>query len=109
MFAERLISLLKEKKITSAKMLSDLGLGKNQITYWKKNGNVPSATTVEKIAKYLNVSTDYLLGNEQKNSDDSELNSAFFRLKKGLEPYNLDEEDAEFLLTVFKAHKEKNK
>ena len=50
-----------------------------------------------------------LLGNEQKNSGEPELNSAFFRLKKGLEPYDLDEEDAEFLLTVFKAHKEKNK
>jgi len=35
-------------------------------------------------------------------------NSAFFRLKKGLEPYGLTEGDVDFLLAVYKAHKEKN-
>ena len=34
---------------------------------------------------------------------------AFFRLRKGLEPYNLSESDTDFLLSVFKAHKESNK
>lgn len=69
MFVERLMSLLKEQKITSSKMLSELGLGKNQITYWKKNGNIPSATTVERIAKYLDVSVDYLLGKTEIKKD----------------------------------------
>lgn len=61
-FADRVISVLKEQKITSAKMLSDLGLGKNQLTYWKNNGNIPKWDTLENIAKYLDVSVEYLLG-----------------------------------------------
>lgn len=68
-FADRIISVLKEKKITSAKMLSDLGLGKNQLTYWKNNGNIPKWDTLENIAKYLNVSTNYLLGQTDIKKD----------------------------------------
>ena len=68
-FADRVISVLKEKKITSAKMLSDLGLGKNQLTYWKNNGNIPKWDTLENIAKYLNVSTNYLLGQTDIKKD----------------------------------------
>lgn len=62
-FAERVLDLLEEKNISQSKMLSDLGLGKNQLTYWRKQKNVPSALVVEKIAKYLDVSAGYLLGN----------------------------------------------
>lgn len=68
-FADRVISVLKEKKITSAKMLSDLGLGKNQLTYWKNKGNIPKWDTLENIAKYLNVSTNYLLGKTDIKKD----------------------------------------
>ena len=69
MFIERLILLLKEQKITSSKMLSDLGLGKNQITYWKQNGNIPKWETVEKIAEYFGVSVDYLIGKTDIKKD----------------------------------------
>ena len=40
--------------------------------------------------------------------DKSKSNQAFFRLKKGLEPYNIDSDDADFILDVFKAHKKRN-
>lgn len=39
----------------------------------------------------------------------SEMTPAFFRLKKGLEPYDLSEDDADFLLEVYKAHVRKNR
>lgn len=72
-FAEKIIALLNEKNIAQSKMLSDLNLGKNQLAYWKKNGNIPKWDTVENIAKYLGVSADYLLGNEQKKSASADL------------------------------------
>lgn len=37
-----------------------------------------------------------------------ELSPAFFRLKQGLEPYDLSESDADFLVEVYKAHIKKN-
>ena len=61
-FAERVLDILQEKHISQAKLLQDLGLGKNQLAYWKKNDTVPNARAVEKIAEYLGVSMDYLLG-----------------------------------------------
>ena len=61
-FASIVETLLIEKKITKAKMLTDLSLGKNQFAYWKKNGVIPNGFTVQAIADYLGTSVDYLLG-----------------------------------------------
>lgn len=45
---------------------------------------------------------------ESDGKESSNLSPAFFRLKQGLEPYDLTESDADFLLTVYKAHLKKN-
>ena len=45
---------------------------------------------------------------KKETSSASRQNDGFFRLKKGLEPYQLSEEDADFLIAVFEAHKQKN-
>lgn len=51
------------KGTTITKMLKELGLSTSFGTNWK-NGRAPTATVVKRIAEYLNVSTDYLLSNE---------------------------------------------
>ena len=53
---------MKERNISRARLSSDIGFGINQIKYWEKNGNTPSADTVKKLADYFDVSVDYLLG-----------------------------------------------
>lgn len=62
MFIQRLNALMKERNISRARLSSDIGFGINQIKYWEKNGNTPSADTVKKLADYFDVSVDYLLG-----------------------------------------------
>lgn len=62
MFAERVKALLVSRGISQKTMLEDLNLGKNQISYWSRTGATPNGFTVEKIAEYLDVSVDYLLG-----------------------------------------------
>lgn len=62
MFFSTLEHLLKENGIPASKLLEDCKIGKNQYTYWKKNGNVPSGATLQRIADYFGVSVDYLLG-----------------------------------------------
>ena len=62
MFYENLVRLLKEKGVTKAKFSSDLGIGKNQIKYWEKNGNIPKGDVLKKIADYFGVTTATLLG-----------------------------------------------
>ena len=78
------------------------------IVRWDKSS--PTTDKLQKVADYFGVSIDYLLGRElnEKNSEESEFDKAFFRLRKGLEPMGLNDDDTDFLLTVLKAHKEKS-
>ena len=62
MFYERLCQLCSEKEITLTGLVVHLGISKSNVTNWKC-GKVPKSDTVQKIAAYFDVSTDYLLGN----------------------------------------------
>lgn len=91
---------------TLASLERKMDFGNGTIRRW--DTTTPSGDKLSKVADHFKVSVDYLLGRES----DSELlgtDSAFFRLKKGLEPLGLSDEDADFLLKVYKAHKENNK
>lgn len=58
-----------------------LNINKATVTYWKNNSDVkPSNEVICKIADYFNVSTDYLLSNNQ-NYKESELNEYLEELK----------------------------
>lgn len=62
MFLERTLELIEKKNISKNKLLTDLKLSKNSFVNWSERGTVPSAETIEKIADYFGVTTDYLLG-----------------------------------------------
>ena len=64
-FIERLNLLCKEKGISISKMIKDLGMANGNVTNWNK-GAVPKGETLNKIADYFTVSTDYLLGKTEK-------------------------------------------
>ena len=104
--------ICKEKKIPISKLERDLGYSNGYIGQLRK-GVFPTNRLVE-IAQYLSVSVDYLLGTETEKAPTPEgeriadFSPAFFRLKQGLEPYDLSEADADFLLEVYKAHIKKN-
>ena len=105
--------ICKEKKIPISKLERDLGYSNGYIGQLRK-GVFPTNRLVE-IAQYLSVSVDYLLGTEtekaptQEGEREADLSPAFFRLKQGLEPYDLSESDADFLVEVYKAHVKKNR
>lgn len=64
--------LMKRKGVTKKKLTDDLGISKNSFQYWEKNGNIPSGAILQKIADYFGVSTDYLLGRDEKAPDPEE-------------------------------------
>lgn len=68
MFAERMLLIMRQKKITKKKLCSDLGIGINQIKYWQDHNNVPSGDVVSKIAQYLDVPIDFLLCEDSAES-----------------------------------------
>lgn len=108
---DKIRELANNQGLSLPKLEEALGFGNGTIVRWDKSS--PTTDKLKKVADYFGVSLDYLLEREisenKKSPENSELDGAFFRLKKGLEPLGLDDADADFLLTVYKAHKEKNK
>lgn len=62
---ERIQEVLKERNISSVKLEQELGFGKGYISKLDKAS--PSAENILKIANYLHISTDYIIG----KTDDS--------------------------------------
>lgn len=103
---DRIRELANKRGMSLPDVESALGFGNGTIVKWDKAS--PNTEKLKAVADYFNVSLDYLTGRE-KSSENSEFDGAYFRLKKGLEPLGLDNDDADFLLAVYKAHKERNK
>lgn len=68
MFYDIFSSLCREKGISVTKATVDIGLSRTIGTKWKNTGATPQGDTLNKIAKYFGVTTDYLLGEEQKET-----------------------------------------
>lgn len=55
---------MNENGITAKKLSDDTKISTGNISDWKTGRSKPSADKLTILAKYFNVSTDYLLGNE---------------------------------------------
>lgn len=67
MFYEKFLYLCHDKGISPTKFLTKyLGMSSGNLTKWK-DGATPKANTIKKIASYFDVSSDFLIGEEQKN------------------------------------------
>ena len=60
-FWERFYELCLENKTKPNPVAAQLGISTATVTRWK-NGSYPSSKYLQKLANYLNVSTDYILG-----------------------------------------------
>lgn len=63
MFFDIYSELCAAKGKTVYKVTQELGLNRSAVAKWK-NGSKPNGTTLEKMAEYFGVTTDYLLGKE---------------------------------------------
>lgn len=63
LFSKRLRILRKSKQLTQAQLGSLLNLENSTISSYERNKIMPSSDVLLKIAKYFNVSVDYLIGN----------------------------------------------
>ena len=69
MFAERLKSLRKEQNLTQQKIAEKLNISRGSYAQWEAQRTQPSSKSLETLADFFDVSTDYLLGNtDNKNS-----------------------------------------
>ena len=61
-FAERLMELRKERGLSQATIARDLGVSLGIVCYCETNKSDPTAGNIAKLARYFNVSSDFLLG-----------------------------------------------
>ena len=101
-FLETVLSLLSKKGVSKNKMLTDLELGKNSFVNWENRGTIPGGNTLNKIAEYFEVSTDYLLGNTQTSAEnDKEMSTEDIEIMKMIK--SLSPEKKEMFLKFLKS------
>lgn len=64
---ERLVELRTEKNLTQKELADEIGVSASAIGFWENGVNEPKANYVLALAKVFDVSTDYLLGNENES------------------------------------------
>lgn len=70
MINEMIRKLRKDFNISQVELASKLGVTKQCVSNWENDNILPSIEMLVKIAKYFNVSTDYLLGISSENTLD---------------------------------------
>lgn len=65
MFYDQLLLVCSKKNIKITNVVSELSLSSGNLSKWK-NGTVPSGDILLKLADYLDISVDYLLGRTDK-------------------------------------------
>ena len=68
MFAEKFGNILQEKQLTAYKVAKDLGISQGLMGEYKRGEKIPTVVNLIKIADYLDVSVDYLIGRETNAS-----------------------------------------
>lgn len=112
-FGERLSKLRTEKKMSQAELSARLNIAKSTLAMYETDKREPSFETLERIADFFGVKTDYLItGNiedsspsNRRNDNDPRMGLAFIT---GGE--DLSEEEAEYLkesLELFRRMKER--
>lgn len=110
----RIRALRKAQGLTMKQLGSAIGVAESTISQYETGKRQPDNETLLQLGEFFGVTVGYILGAEEEKAPTpegertAELSPAFFRLKQGLEPYDISESDADFLLDVYKAHIKKN-
>ena len=88
--ADKIKQLANDRGITIAELERKSGLSNGQISKW--NVRSPKTENLEKVAKYLNVSLDYLTGNSnsKKTADLADKDTVFTYEGRQIPPEDLE-------------------
>ena len=77
-FRTRVKELREKASLSMDQLANNLGVTKSRVNMWENNGTVPRMNVLVDLAKFFNVSTDYLLGNDDTKNvsvDNAKLSS----------------------------------
>lgn len=72
-FGKTLKMLRNNRNISAIKFSEDLNIHRGSLSNWETGRRTPDSEMLLKIANYFNVSVDYLLGNDNKQTDDTDI------------------------------------
>lgn len=108
-FYSRLLAICSKKGISITALLKEMGLSTSMGTKWR-NGTTPNLETVQNIAKHLNVTVAYLIGetdNPLPPDDDVSMDDISYALFD--EVKELSEEQKQEILNFARFMREKRK
>ena len=102
---EAFANLLKQHNVTPYRVAQGTGITQTTLSSWKHGKSTPNLDTFWKLAEFFQVNVDYFLNKDDYANNRAAINAAFERLKVALLEYDFDENDVDFLIDVYKAHK----
>lgn len=72
-FAQRLKTLRKERGITQQQLADGVGISKGGLSYYENSGRTPDISILERFADFFGVTTDYLLGRTNAQTQKAKL------------------------------------
>lgn len=113
MLSENLKTIRKLKKLTQDNVAEHLNVKRQTYSAYERGVSIPDATTLNKLAKYFNVTTDYLLNNhsnltsestnpENINQNNLSNKDAALFLQEELSKIDIDIEDGKELETILR-------
>lgn len=86
-FSTRVKDLREKEGLSMDQLAIKLGVSKSRVNMWENNGTIPRGDVLVQLANYFNVSTDFLLGNDD-DSEISKSNSKLSSLQRNLGKLN---------------------
>lgn len=86
-FAVRLRTIRKQRKLTQRELASKLNMSQSTIALYETGDRKPDPDTINKIADFFDVSTDYLLG---RSDDTINIYEEFRRIQESIPKWGED-------------------
>ena len=99
MFTQKLKELRRNRRLSQGELSKVFNVAQQTVGKWESGLAYPNIDTLKQVAKYFNVSIDYLLDNENENTKkELTLNEKQTKLINGYE--NLNDEGQNMLLGI---------
>lgn len=101
---QRIKNLRHEHHITQTDLAKSIHVTQQTITAWESGRAVPNAATLDSLADYFNVSSDYLLGRTDDRISDDQLSKNQKLIAYSIDP-DVSDEEREAIIEMVKAAK----
>lgn len=107
---EIIAKLRNKNKISQSALANDLHIGQSTLAMYEKNKRKPSLEMLSAIADYFNVTTDYLLGRPEKQTESRQqtINEAI-ETAMANDGKELDQHDKDVIKSLIEAYLDNKK